>query len=120
MDPDVAVERIMRAGRKDELYASKAEGKATIRSRRQSETERFREVYGIDLTDMRNFDLIVDTSFAPPEAVAQAIVTSFEAWRAGEPCPTLWVSPQQLDAGDPDVEAALRAGAPLVPVKALA
>ena len=117
VDPDVAVERIMSAGRKDERYATKEEGKATIRTRRQSETERFREVYGIDLADMRNFDLIVDTSFAPPDAVASAIVTSFEAWRAGEPCPTMWLSPKQLDRRDPDVEAALQAGAPLVPVK---
>ena len=117
VDPEVAVSRIMRAGRHDERYASAAEGKETIRNRRRSETERFREVYGIDLTDMRNFDLVVDTSYAPPEAVADAIVTSFEAWRAGEPCPTMWLSPKQLDSADPDVQAALQAGATLVPIR---
>ena len=120
VDPDVAVERIMRAGRHDERYATAEAGKAEIRNRRQSETERFREVYGIDLTDMRNFDLVVDTSFAPPEAVAEAIVASFEACRAGEGCPAMWLSPKQLDPADADVQAALLAGAPLVPVKATA
>lgn len=120
VDPDVAVDRILGAGRHDERYASREAGKTEIRSRRRSETERFREIYGIDLTNMANFDLVVDTSFAPPDAVADAIVASFEAWRSGKPCPTMFVSPKQLDPESPHARAALRAGVPLVPVKALA
>jgi len=117
VDPDVAVDRIMGAGRHDEKYASREHGKEEIRDRRKSETERFREVYGIDLTNMANFDLVVDTSFAPPESVAAAIVASFEAWRAGRPSPSMFVSPRQLDPTDPHAQAAMRAGVPLVPVK---
>jgi cytidylate kinase len=118
VDPDVAVGRIMRAARHDERYASAEAGKAEIRNRRRSETERFREVYGIDLTDMRNFNLIVDTSHAPPEAVAAAIAETYEAWKDGRPCPAMFVSPKQLDPADPQAQAALRAGVPLVPVSA--
>jgi CMP/dCMP kinase len=82
--PEVAVDRIMGAGRATERYATREDGLADIRSRRASETARFREKYGIDMTDMRNFHLVVDTSDIPPDAVADRVIAGFEAWRAGK------------------------------------
>lgn len=101
VDPEIAVDRIMGAGRATETYATREDGLADIRSRRASETARFREKYGIDLGDMTNFHVVVDSSHAPPEAVADAVIAAFEAWRAGSPGAALWVSPKQLPADHP-------------------
>lgn len=82
VDPGIAVDRIMGAGRATETYATREEGLAEVARRRASETARFRDTYGIDLTDMGNFDLVVDTSHLTPEAVADRVIVEFEAWRA--------------------------------------
>ena len=47
------------------------------RSRTQLETTRFRALYGIELRDYRNYDLIVDTSYVAPETVAATIEQAF-------------------------------------------
>jgi CMP/dCMP kinase len=117
VDPGVAVDRIMRAGRATETYATREEGLAHIGSRRRSETARFLETYGIDLRDMRNFDLIVDTSYAPPEAVADVVIQEFEAWRDGKQRYSLYVSPQQADQSEGRAAMLLRDGVPLMGVE---
>lgn len=82
VEPEVAVRRIMGAGRATERFASLEEGLADVRRRRASEIARFRDTYGIDLGEMANFDLVVDTSRRTPDEVVAQVMAAFEAWRA--------------------------------------
>lgn len=77
VDPGVAASRILGRQATDvEAYDTVAEVHAQVYERSQAEVLRFMGTYGVDITDFRNFDLIVDASDLSPEAVAECI-TSF-------------------------------------------
>ena len=74
VDPRVAAQRVAAAGRGSvESYQSVEEAMALMNARRQSEIERFIEYYGVNIDSYRNFDLVVDTTYATPEEVADMI-----------------------------------------------
>jgi hypothetical protein len=56
------------------------------------------------MRDYRNYDLVVDTSYASPDIVAQTIERAFHAKRTGQPTAQCWMSPKRLlDAPIADV-----------------
>lgn len=79
-DREVAAERIMgdvtRSGEKK--YASLAEALEATDKRRQSEVSRFKKIYGIDIEDNTQFDLIVDTTRQTPEQVSETILRAYQ------------------------------------------
>jgi len=80
----VAAERILGdRDRTSESYDDVAVAREKIVHRRHSEVERFRSTYGIDLSDLGNYDLVVDTSASPPEDVAAVISRGFRAFADG-------------------------------------
>ena len=81
VDLRTAAERILGAGRRRERYASLDDAMRDIGRRRRSENERFLETYGIDQSDLGNYDLVVDTSDKTPGQVADEILGAFRAWR---------------------------------------
>lgn len=115
VDPLVGAERVFAASRSEEEHRSLDEAVANNRTRTQLETTRFRALYGIELRDYRNYDLIVDTSYVAPEVVAATIAQAFAARTDGRPHARLWMCPQRLSAlpdaaGEDDAE---RDSAPL-------
>jgi cytidylate kinase len=66
--------------RKNEKYLSKEEAINKIAARKASENKRYMELYGADCSDLSNFNLIVDTSFATPEQVAETILAKYNSW----------------------------------------
>jgi cytidylate kinase len=77
----VSVNRISNDNqRKNEEYASKEEAINDIVARKESENKRYKELYGIDCSDLSHFDLIIDTSFITPEEVADKIIAEYQAW----------------------------------------
>ncbi len=84
VDLGIAAERILGdSGRTGEAYDDLDTAVSDIRKRRQSEVDRFRATYGIDLSDLGNYDLIVDTSQSPPEEVASTVLDAFRVWAEG-------------------------------------
>ncbi len=81
-EPEISAARIMAAKRDVESFGSLEETAAQIVRRRASEKKRYQELYGVDLTDFNNYTLIVDTSYATPEEVAEVILRSLAAWQA--------------------------------------
>lgn len=81
-EPEISAARIMAAKRDVESFGSLEETAAQIVRRRASEKKRYQELYGVDLTDFNNYTLIVDTSYATPEEVAEVILSSLAAWQA--------------------------------------
>ena len=54
---------------------------ARVAARRESENLRYFEKYGVHIMDMQNYDLVLDTSAIPPEAVADKILCYLELWQ---------------------------------------
>lgn len=87
VDPRVAAERIVTdSERTDESYADVETAQRKIHQRRESEIERFRQTYGIDVTDLDNFDLVIDTTRRKPEEIAEAVLQGFHEWVASGGC----------------------------------
>jgi cytidylate kinase len=98
VDPLVGAERVFGASRSEEHHHSLEHAVENNRSRTQLETTRFRALYGIELRDYRNYDLIVDTSYVAPETVAATIEQAFAARNRGQAHAQVWMCPQRLAA----------------------
>lgn len=96
VDPAVGAERVFEASRSDENHGSLAEALENNLTRTRLETVRFRTLYGIELRDYRNYDLVVDTSFTSPQDVATTIEAGFRARNAGAPFAPVWMCPRRL------------------------
>lgn len=85
VDLEVAARRILGDDeRTRESYEDLETAKCEISKRRRSEVERFRSIYGIDLSDLDNYDLVVDTSEASQEEIAEVVLRAFRSWSRGE------------------------------------
>lgn len=75
-----SAKRILRAGREGDGAATIEEMAENIRARKASERMRYREQYGVDCKDLSNYDLVVDSTYASPEEVADCILAAFAEW----------------------------------------
>ena len=75
-----SAKRILRAGRDEEQASTVEETAANIRARKASERKRYKEQYGVDCKDLNNYSLIVDSTYATPEEVAECILSCFADW----------------------------------------
>ncbi len=96
VDPAVGAERVFDASRSDEQHSSLPHALENNLTRTQLETVRFKALYGIELRDYRNYDLVVDTSHVSPQQVADVVVAGFRAHYAGKAYPPVWMSPERL------------------------
>src|ERR1022692_2154526 len=95
VDPDIAARRLF-SGRNSavEAYRSIEEAKSSAEERYQSERQRFYCRYGIDISRLSNYDLVLDTSDASPGSVAAEIESAWAAQHANE-C-ALRISPRRV------------------------
>ncbi len=97
IDPDIAANRVIKdTQRKSEKYRDASEAKTYLLKRKQVEIERFRDLYNVDCSDMKNYDLVVDTSYSAPEAIADRILAQHEKWRKGLKNADTWMCPRRL------------------------
>lgn len=81
VDADVAAARIMGdSGRTSEAYPDQATCKAMILERKALENSRFLELYGVDCSDLSQYDFVADTSACTPDQVTQQILAGFRSW----------------------------------------
>ena len=76
----IAAERIMKAGRSEETYKTMDEAVENINARHKSETLRYKTLYGVDLDNYDNYDLVVDTDGKTPEQIVEIICDAFDNW----------------------------------------
>lgn len=68
--------------RKDlENFKSVEEHKQALIERTNSENSRYLKLYGVDRTDMNNYDLVIDTTEMTPIEVADLIIKEYEKWK---------------------------------------
>ena len=68
---------MLNAKRNDEMYSSGEDALKKLQERRESEIQRYKKFYGVDITDMSNYSLVIDTTGKAPEDVAEEIVLAW-------------------------------------------
>ena len=96
-DVETASLRIMGANRSGEHVATLEETIACTKARRESEKKRYSEQYGVDITDLSNYSLVVDTTSATPEEVAGVIISCYERWREQRDLAFCYLSPERIN-----------------------
>ncbi len=91
-----SAKRILRANRAGDHAATLAEMAEEIRARKASERLRYREQYGVDCKDLSNYDLVVDSTYATPEEVAECILTAFAEWRKDKTRRAAYICPRRF------------------------
>lgn len=82
VDTQEAARRVFAGNsRSAEEYRNVQEAGKGLEARAKLEQERFRRLYGIDYYDAGNYDLIIESSCAAPEQIAQEIMRNFELYQ---------------------------------------
>ena len=92
--------RIMNANRTGEHAKTIEDTVKDTLARRASEKKRYMEMYGVDIKDLTNYDLVVDTTYVTPEEVADVIVNAYEAWRKDKQYKKAYISPLRINYPD--------------------
>jgi CMP/dCMP kinase len=90
LDPQTAATRIFahlqQEGRLSEAAESAEEVRASIDRRSASERRRYAALYGVEVTDPLNFDIVINTKENDLSTVTDIVRAAFAAWRqAGHP-----------------------------------
>ena len=89
--------RIMHANRTDEHKSTLEETIDCTKNRRESEKKRYKEQYGVDIKNLLNYDLIVDTTEATPDQVAACVINGFNAWLENNDYKCAMISPERIN-----------------------
>lgn len=95
-DIETSALRIMYANRKGEHNSTLEETVECTRSRRESEKKRYTQQYGVDIKDLSNYSLVVDTTVATPDEIAECICQSFAAWQQDKSHKRVFLSPERI------------------------
>ena len=104
-DIETSALRIMNANRQGEHAATLEETISQTRARRESEKKRYKEQYGVDIKDLSNYDLVIDTTVATPREVADSIAACFEEWKRTPDFKCVLISPERLNYPDDEADA---------------
>ncbi len=84
VDPEIAADRIFRDTTElRETFADFGTAVREVEQRKRSEVLRYRSLYGVDISDPENFDLVIDTSHKAPDDITRAFERQFELYKAG-------------------------------------
>jgi cytidylate kinase len=118
---ETAGRRVFDSKRNDEIYADAADAARALSVRFSLECKRFFSKYNADLRQLRNYDLIVDSSMLLAKHIAAAIVSVSADPSLGKNGPTVFLSPAQIyptaDVGTVD-RASLRQAREALPANA--
>jgi CMP/dCMP kinase len=82
VDPEVAVQRIFRdTAELREIFPDLETAMEEVERRKRSEIMRYSKLYGVDISDPRNFDLVINTSHKAPEDVTKEFDRQFELYK---------------------------------------
>ena len=82
VDLDVAAKRVIGASRgKEDRYETVEIAREAIKERAANEVTRYKNVYNVDKSDEKNYDLVFDTTDKTPEECAKIILDAYIKWR---------------------------------------
>ena len=88
LPPEIAKERVLHNLKENELRRQSEDSSNieevynNIISRFESENKRYKECYGVDRTDRKNYDLIIDTNKNNLEQVVKIVIAKYKKWIA--------------------------------------
>ena len=104
VDPETSALRIMSANRVGEHAETFEDTVRDTIARRESEKKRYMTQYGVDIKDLMNYSLVIDTSAATPDEVAECLISSFEEWKKNKDMRAAYITPDRMyypdDAAD--------------------
>ena len=103
-DIETSALRIMNANRDGEHAASLEKTVEDTRARRKSEQKRYMEQYGVDIKDLTNYSLVLDTTYATPSEVAETLIAAFEIWQGDKSYTAAMLSPERLNYADDEAD----------------
>lgn len=78
VDIDVAAQRVFSdKNRKSEAYKDVEVTKQQLVDRKKSEQTRFLQLYGVNINDQSNYDLVIDTTNASPEQIFNQFMKNY-------------------------------------------
>lgn len=82
VDIDEAAKRAFNdQNRKDtEIFKTEEEQKKDLLTRKNLETERYKNLYNVDKTDLNNYNLVIDTTNKTPNEVVDLIINEYNNW----------------------------------------
>lgn len=97
-NPNIAAERVFHDTRrgKEDKYKTLDEARISTDDRRRGEVERYKKRYGVDLEDVNNYNIVIDTSFSKVEEIAEVIENCLELENQGKFYGKTWTSPKTL------------------------
>lgn len=90
VETDIAAKRIMDENRGSEKYPTLEDAINKIKARKASENKRYTEKYNVNPDDLKNYDLVVDTTYATPEEICDLIEKYLRVWEKGQAFPKMW------------------------------
>lgn len=94
VEPRIAGERIFndKSRGKEDQYHSIDEAIEATKARKKSEIDRYHSLYGVDISQDKNFNININTSFATPEGIAKIILENMNEPDKNKGI--LWASPK--------------------------
>ena len=94
--PEIAAKRVLKdKERTEEPAADDLKSKAeNLLERRFVENRRFKKIYGVDCSDLNNYNLVIDTSNTTVEGVVKLILEFYTLWKNGLHFSKFWASPK--------------------------
>lgn len=87
LNEDEMAKRLVNSNRKGkEKYADLESAKQTLLSRESLEIERYKKIYNQDLSNMDNFDLVLDSSNKTPQELADVVWSEYKKF-----CEKIWL-----------------------------
>ena len=91
-----AARRVYAAHRENETYSDVNDAMRKLSDRRASEALRYKNLYGKNIKDLSNYDLVVDSTSASPEEVASVILGEYVKYSRGQAHHGCYLSPLRL------------------------
>ncbi|MDR0949327.1 MAG: dephospho-CoA kinase [Lachnospiraceae bacterium] len=101
VDPVEAAKRVYYDTKRaeSEKYNSLEECYEALQHRQEMELCRFRELYGVDFFSWSNYNLIIESTYASPNAVAQQLLTSFTEFQR-QPFHGIYLNPASIHVSE--------------------
>lgn len=92
-----AGQRVYQDGlRKAESYEKPEDAVEALYKRQSLEKSRYGQLYGVNYYDLDNYDLVIDTTGATPEQIAEEIVRRFEQYEGGDRTKHIEICPGRI------------------------
>ncbi len=96
VDPLIGAERVFNDQRDEEDNPSIEQTLHNNSHRQALEALRFEKLYGIEFRAYHNYDLIIDTSYTGPDAIAERVKSIYRQRSDSQPFFNYWISTQRI------------------------